>query len=160
MRRLLSSLALATGLLVLGGPAALAGGPTSVLLANHETGRSAAALHGSAAYAEKRKIDAWIFSQVANLVQQLANAVEGAETALDHSVILTANDMEEGASHSVDHIPFALIGSCGGYLKTGQALHLGSEPHNLLLTTLCNAMDIPVTSFGQSYSGNIPQLVA
>ncbi len=115
---------------------------------------------GSAAYDEKKKIDAWIFSQVANLVQQLANTVEGTETALDHSVILTANDMEEGASHSVDHIPFMLIGSAGGYLKTGQALHLGSEPHNLLLTTICNAMDIPVTIFGQSYSGNIPQIVA
>jgi len=115
---------------------------------------------GSAAYDEKKKIDAWIFSQVANLVQQLAGTVEGTETALDHSVILTCNDMEEGASHSVDHIPFALIGSCGGYLKTGQALHLGSEPHNILLATLCNAMDVPVTGFGQNYSGVIPQIIA
>ncbi|HVJ16669.1 MAG TPA: DUF1552 domain-containing protein [Polyangiaceae bacterium] len=115
---------------------------------------------GSAAYAEKKKIDGWIFSQIAILVQALANTPEGAGTALDNTVILTANDMEEGASHSVDHIPFALIGSCGGYLKTNQALHLGSEAHNLLLATICNAMDVPVTGFGDSYSGTIPQIVA
>jgi hypothetical protein len=115
---------------------------------------------GSAAYDEKKQVDGWIFSQVANLVQQLANTAEGTETALDHSVILTCNDMEEGASHSVDHIPFSLIGSCGGYLKTGQALHLGSEAHNLLLATLCNAMDVPVTGFGDSYSGILSQIVA
>lgn len=115
---------------------------------------------GSAAYAEKRKIDAWIFSQVAGLVSQLAAVTEGDKTALDNSVILTCNDMEEGSSHSVEHIPFALIGSCGGYLKTGQALHLKSAPHNLLLATLCNAMDVPVTKFGDSYSGTLPQIVA
>jgi hypothetical protein len=115
---------------------------------------------GSAAYAEKRKIDGWIFSQVAGIVSQLAATPEGDKTALDNSVILTCNDMEEGASHSVDHIPFALIGSCGGYLKTGQALHLKNTAHNLLLATLCNAMDIPVDKFGASYSGTLPQIVA
>ena len=116
---------------------------------------------GSAAFAEKRKIDAWIFSQVANLVGQLAAAPEGdGKSALDNSVILTANDMEEGASHSVEHIPFSLIGSCGGYLKTGQALHLNGDPHNLLLATLCNAMDVPTEKFGESYSGTLPQIVA
>ncbi|HVJ16069.1 MAG TPA: DUF1552 domain-containing protein [Polyangiaceae bacterium] len=115
---------------------------------------------GSAAYDEKRKIDAWLFSQVAGLVQQLASTVEGEQTALDNSVILIANDMEEGASHSVDHIPFALIGSSGGYLKTGQALNLGGEAHNLLLATVCNAMDVPVTGYGENYSGTIPQIVA
>lgn len=94
------------------------------------------------------------------LVGKLAATVEGPETALDHSVILTANDMAEGASHSVDHIPFALIGSCGGYLKTGQALHLDSQPHNLLLATICNAMDVPVMGYGQKYSGTLQQIVA
>jgi hypothetical protein len=115
---------------------------------------------GSAAYAEKRKIDAWIYSQIAGMVDQLSKATEGEKTALDNSVILTANDMEEGASHSVEHVPFLTIGSAGGYLKTNQALHLKGDPHNLLLATLCNAMDIPVDKFGQSYSGTLPQIVA
>ncbi|HEY1537603.1 MAG TPA: DUF1552 domain-containing protein, partial [Polyangiaceae bacterium] len=72
---------------------------------------------GSAGYPAKMKIDAWIFSQIANLVQQLDSTMEAGGTALDHSVILTSNDMEEGASHYVGKCPFLLIGSCGGYFK-------------------------------------------
>jgi hypothetical protein len=57
MRRFLSfTLTLVAGLFVLGVPSAVAGGPTSVLLANYETGRSAAALNGSAAYSELQSI--------------------------------------------------------------------------------------------------------
>lgn len=57
MRRLLSfTLTLVAGLFVVGVPTAVAGGPTSVLLANYETGRSAAALNGSAAYTELQSI--------------------------------------------------------------------------------------------------------
>jgi len=59
MRRFLSIiLAMLAGLfvLVVGVPSAAAGGPTSVLLANYETGRSAAALNGSAAYTELQSI--------------------------------------------------------------------------------------------------------
>lgn len=115
---------------------------------------------GAAAYDEKLRIDGWIFSQIANLVQQLDATVEGEATVLDNTVILTANDMEEGESHSVEHIPFALIGSCGGYLKTGQALHYRGEPHNKLLATLCNAMDVPVAQYGESYSGVLGELIA
>jgi hypothetical protein len=120
----------------------------------------AVAHDGSAAYAEKKKIDGWIFSQIAGMVSQLAAAMEGDKSVLDNSAILTCNDMEEGASHSVEHIPFSVIGSCGGYLKTNQALHLNSEPHNLLLATLCNAMDVPVEGFGQKYMGLLPQIIA
>jgi hypothetical protein len=57
MRRTLSLiLALVAGFFVLGVPSAVAGGPTSVLLANYETGRSAAALNGSHAYTELQSI--------------------------------------------------------------------------------------------------------
>ena len=57
MRRFLSfTVTLVAGLFVLGVPSAVAGGPTSVLLANYETGRSAAALNGSAAYTELQSI--------------------------------------------------------------------------------------------------------
>ena len=57
MRRILTfTLALVAGFFVLGVPSAHAGGPTSVLIANYETGRSAAALTGSAAYTELQSI--------------------------------------------------------------------------------------------------------
>ena len=57
MRRFLSlTLALVAGFFVLSVPSSVAGGPTSVLLVNYETGRSAAALNGSSAYTELQSI--------------------------------------------------------------------------------------------------------
>ncbi len=57
MRRLLTfTLALVAGFFVLNVPPAVAGGPTSVLIANYENGRSTAALNGSAAYTELQSI--------------------------------------------------------------------------------------------------------
>jgi hypothetical protein len=57
MRRFLSTiLASVAGFFVLSVPSAVAGGPTSVLIASYETGRSAAALNGSPAYTELQSI--------------------------------------------------------------------------------------------------------
>jgi hypothetical protein len=117
---------------------------------------------GSGGYAAKTKIDAWIFSQVANLVTQLDATMEAGGTALDHSVVVTANDMDEGASHYVGKSPFLLIGSCGGYFKSGGTVQRYTKtPHNRLLATLCNAMDVPVTGYGaKGYEGTLPELLA
>jgi hypothetical protein len=115
---------------------------------------------GSSQYADKIKIDNWLFQQVANLVTQLDATMEAGGTALDHSVIMTMNDMDEGANHYVGKIPFLLIGSCGGYFKTGRVVRYSKVPHNKLLATLCNAMDVPVTSFGApGYEGTLPDLL-
>jgi len=114
---------------------------------------------GAAGAADKIKIDAWLFSQVANLVQQLDATMEAGGTALDHSVIMTSNDMDDGANHYVGKIPFLLIGSCGGYFKTGKVVRYSKIPHNRLLATLCNAMDVPVTSYGAAgFAGVLPEL--
>ncbi len=116
---------------------------------------------GASGAADKIKIDAWIFSQVASLALQLDATMEAGGTALDHSVIMTMNDMDDGANHYVGKIPFLLIGSCGGYFKTGQIVRYSKIPHNRLLATMCNAMDVPVTSYGApGFEGTLPELVA
>lgn len=57
MRRLPTfTLALVAAFFTLGVPSAVAGGPTSVLIANYQNGRSAAALNGSATYTELQAI--------------------------------------------------------------------------------------------------------
>ena len=44
-----------------------------------------------------------------------------------------------------------MAGSCGGYFKTGRSLALpAGTPNNGLLVALCNAMDTPVTTFGEA----------
>jgi len=67
-------------------------------------------------------------------------------------------------------VTFVLIGSCGGYFKAdGRALKLGKWagktsnwhaaggiPHNRLLASLSNAMDVPVSGFGAAgYDGTL-----
>src|SRR5262249_18378572 len=47
---------------------------------------------------QKTKIDNWIYQQVAFMLAKLDGAKEGNGTALDNTVVVTANDMEDGAS--------------------------------------------------------------
>jgi hypothetical protein len=67
--------------------------------------------------------------------------------------------MDDGTSHFNGKIPITLTGSCGGYFKTGKVFRFPGMAHNKLLTSLCNAMDLPVTGVGApAYAGNIPEL--
>jgi len=129
---------------------------------------------GKSGYSTKIKADTWMYQQVARLAASLDGAMEGNETVLDHSVILVGNDMSEGSAHYVGGVPFLLIGSCGGYFKTGQTIKLGNwakktgeywngdsgVPHNKLLCSVANAMDVPMDAFGQGYAGTLDELKA
>lgn len=129
---------------------------------------------GASGYAQKIKADIWMYEQVARLVKQLDEALEGEETVLDHSVVVVGNDMNEGSNHYVGGLPFVLVGSCGGYFKTGRTVQLGTwagksgeywkgssgVPHNKLLASLANAMDVPTAAFGEGYSGTLDELMA
>jgi len=98
---------------------------------------------------------------VALMLAKLDGAKEGDGTALDNTVVVTANDMEDGASHYIGKIPFVLIGSCGGFFKTGQFQKYSKVAHNRLLVSLLNAMDVPVTEFGlPGYGGPLTELHA
>jgi hypothetical protein len=131
----------------------------------------AIAHQGAAAYDRKIKIDTWYMTQLAYLTKLLDDTAEVGGTMLDHSVIAVGNDMTEGSFHSVSAIPFILIGSCGGYFRTGRVVKVGSwagktgqywrsgntgVPNNRLLATLSTAMDLPAASFGDAaYGGNL-----
>jgi hypothetical protein len=117
---------------------------------------------GAAGYASKSKIDTWYFQQVANLATSLESSAEGLGTLLDNSVIVTANDMCEGALHSVMGHGMLVVGSGGGYFKTGRVKRLGAfatrtgtywkgdagVAHNKLLASIGNAMGVAMTGFG------------
>lgn len=129
---------------------------------------------GANGYAQKKRSDIWMFEQVARLAKQLDDTAEGGETVLDHSAIVVGNDMNEGSNHYVGGMAFVLLGSAGGYFKTGRAVRLGSwagktgeywreesgVPHNRLLATLSNALDMPTDSFGEGYAGTLDELKA
>ena len=119
------------------------------------------------ARATKIRVDQWYFEQVAYLAKQLEDVVEPGGTALDNTAIVTANCMQDGAGHNVDGVPFVIVGSCGKYFRTGRLLRQGrfvgkagdywkgasGVSHVKLLTSLANAMDLPLTGFGDPQYG-------
>lgn len=130
---------------------------------------------GAAGYASKTKIDNWYYTQVAYLAKALDATAEAGATVLDNSVIGVTTDMSEGAAHYVGRLPFLLIGSAGGYFKTGRVVKLGTwagktgtywskdsgVANNMLLATLGNALGMPTgDTFGIGYAGVLPQLLA
>ncbi len=112
---------------------------------------------------EKRVLDKWLMGQFSELLARLAAVPEvgpNSKTMLDNTVVLWATTMLTG-THT-PQLPWMLAGSCGGAIKTGQYLR-GSEgiPVNRLLIDLCQAMEVPVTSFGDpTITGSVPGLLA
>jgi hypothetical protein len=122
----------------------------------------AIAHQGSAGYTQKTAIDQWFYKQaVAEIVGKLAAAPEGAGSVLDNTVILVASDMNEGSNHGTFSIPYLLIGSCGGFFKTGRMVTFPSQvPNNQLLTSICHAMGVQVAGVGNTkYPGDLDSVL-
>jgi hypothetical protein len=119
----------------------------------------AIAHQGTANYDQKSQIDRWFYQQcVAELCSKLDAAPEGTGTVLDNTVILVMSDMSEGAEHYVGRIPYMIVGSGGGFFKTGRTVTFSSQvPNNKLLTSVLHALGMTsVTGVGDpKYSGDI-----
>lgn len=128
---------------------------------------------GADGYPKKQIIDTWFIQQLAYLATALESTSEGGGTMLDNSLIVMANDMGEGSFHAVTAIPFVLVGRAGGALQSGRTVKVGrwgtvtdrywasgntSVPHNQLLASISNLMDVPATSFGTGYDGTLTGL--
>ena len=111
---------------------------------------------GAADYPRKTLIDTWFYTEVAGLIGQLAANAEGASTSLDNSVVLVCNAMNEGNAEGVESLPYLIIGSGGGFFKQGTCVQFPvNVPNNQLLTSVCHALDLPVTSVGTTYTGDL-----
>lgn len=70
------------------------------------------------------------------------------------------NGCNEGADETVRGLPYLIIGSAGGFFKQGTCVQFPSTvPNNLLLTSVCHAMDLPLPSVGSSYAGDVDGLL-
>ena len=96
------------------------------------------------------RINAWYAEQVADLCRQLDETPEPghAGSMLDHTTVVWTNEMGTGNTHSLDDIPWVLIGGGLGF-KTGRALHMGNVPHNRLLLSLARPFGVERDTFGQ-----------
>jgi hypothetical protein len=97
-----------------------------------------------------QSITNFIMQRFATLLEALQNIKEGQGTLLDRSVILASSDVTEGQPHSITNYPILVAGGGGGAL-VHPGVHIKSPGGNTseVLLTLLQAMDLPLTEFGQ-----------
>jgi hypothetical protein len=95
------------------------------------------------------KINKWWCEQLAYLAKRLAETPEpgGGGSLLDNTLIMWTNELGKGNSHTLDNIPFVLVGN-GLDFKMGRSLKYKRVPHNRLLLALAVGMGHHLKRFG------------
>ncbi len=95
------------------------------------------------------KINKWFTEQLAYLAKRLAETPEpgGTGSLLDNTLIVWTNELGKGNSHTLDNIPFVMVGG-GLNFKMGRSLKYNRTPHNRLLMALAHGFGNHVKTFG------------
>jgi hypothetical protein len=95
------------------------------------------------------KINKWFCEQLAYLAKRLAETPEpgGGGNLLDNTLILWTNELGKGNSHTLDDIPFVLVGN-GLDFRMGRSVKYPKLPHNRLLMALAQGMGHRIERFG------------
>jgi hypothetical protein len=94
-------------------------------------------------------INKWFCEQLAYLVRRLAETPEpgGGGTLLDNTLVVWTNELGKGNSHTLDNIPFVLVGGGLGF-RMGRSIKYRREPHNRLLLSLAHGFGHRIERFG------------
>jgi hypothetical protein len=95
------------------------------------------------------RINEWYCSQLAYLAKRLAETPEpdGSGSLLDNTLIVWTNELGKGNTHTLDDIPFVLVGNGAGF-KMGRSLDFKHTAHNRLLISLAHGFGHPIDRFG------------
>lgn len=95
------------------------------------------------------RINKWYCEQLAYLAKRLAETPEpgGSGTLLDNTTLLWTNELGQGNSHTLDNIPFVLVGN-GLDFKMGRSIKYPRLPHNRLLLSIAHGFGHRITRFG------------
>ena len=95
------------------------------------------------------RINKWFCEQLAYLAKRLAETPEpgGPGSLLDNTLIVWTNELGKGNSHTLDNIPFVLVGN-GLDFRMGRSLKYPRLPHNRLLMALAHGMGHRIERFG------------
>ena len=95
------------------------------------------------------KINKWFCEQMAYLAKRLAETPEpgGGGSLLDNTLIVWTNELGKGNSHTLDNIPFVLVGGGMGF-RMGRSLEYARVPHNRLHLSLAHALGHHIDRFG------------
>lgn len=95
------------------------------------------------------KINHWFCEQLAYLTKRLAETPEpgGEGSLLDNTLIVWSNELGKGNSHTLNNIPFVLVGG-GLDFAMGRSLKFPRVAHNRLLLSLAHGFGHPIEAFG------------
>ena len=95
------------------------------------------------------KINKWFAGELAYLCKRLKETPEpgGDGSMFDHTTIVWLNELGKGNTHTLNDIPFTLVGGGLGF-KTGRALQLPNVTHNRLLLSLAHGFGHHLKTFG------------
>ena len=95
------------------------------------------------------RINKWFAGELAYLTQRLAETPEpgGSGSMLDNTVILWGNELGQGNSHTLDNIPFVMLGN-GLDFNMGRSLKFPKVPHNRLLLSIAHGFGHEIKTFG------------
>jgi hypothetical protein len=95
------------------------------------------------------RINRWYCEQMAYLARSLAETPEpgGPGSLLDNTLLIWTNELGKGNSHTLDNIPFVLVGN-GLDFRMGRAIKYPRLHHNRLLMALAHGMGHRIERFG------------
>jgi hypothetical protein len=95
------------------------------------------------------RINRWYCEQLAYLARRLADTPEpgGGGSLLDNTLLVWTNELGKGNSHTLDNIPFVLVGN-GLDFRMGRSIKYPRLPHNRLLLALAHGMGHRIERFG------------
>ena len=96
------------------------------------------------------KINHWYCQQLAYLVEQLEKTKQpGSDSSLlDDTLIVWANELGHGNSHTLNDIPILMVGGKNFGFKMGRYLKLNRTAHNRLWLTLAHRFGHKIEKFG------------
>ncbi len=95
------------------------------------------------------RINKWYCEQLAYLARRLAETPEpgGEGSLLDNTTIVWTNELGKGNTHTLDNIPWVLVGEGLGF-RMGRSLKYPKLSHNRLLLSLAHGMGHRIERFG------------
>src|SRR6266700_2036047 len=96
------------------------------------------------------KINNWFCGELRYLVEKLAGTPEpgGSGSLLDHTLVVWTNELGKGNNHTLDNIPFVLIGGGFGF-EMGRSVKLDKVAHNRFHLALAHAVGHKIETFGK-----------
>jgi hypothetical protein len=107
-------------------------------------------------------MDLWYAKRVSSYVDDLKSTMDSTGRPLfESTAVAWFNELGEGPDHSHHDKPHAIIGSLGGFFKTGELVRYpNGTPHNALLTAIAQSMGVETDHVGEpELDGGDPNLV-